>query len=92
MSAHFRFTVPPLEVGDRVKHVARDIFGYVEHVNGDVVTVNFAGKSMAVGRLGLEFCPTREQKQRAMRLIQRSWKNKKLRKSLGLPRYLGPDK
>lgn len=80
-----------LEVGDRVKHIVKDKFGFVEKVNGDTVTVNLGGESVVVDRAGVNYFPSPEQIEKGRRMIRRSWSDARLRREMGLPPYRGHD-
>ena len=78
---------PSLEVGDRVRHMAKDCFGFIHKINGDTLTVDIAGKLEAVDKAGVVYVPTREKVDAMKRLIRKSAlrSQKELRKKLGLP-------
>lgn len=92
IDAHGRWTPSTaLEVGDRVRHIVKDTYGFVEKVDGETLTVNIAGESVVVCEYGVAYAPTKERIERDKKLIRKSWKDKGLRAELGLPRYTGPD-
>lgn len=80
---------PPLEVGDRVKHLAKDTFGFIVKLNGTTATVSVGGEECVVEVWGLSYRPHRAKILQEAKLIRRSRKDKSLRAALGLPRFVG---
>jgi hypothetical protein len=80
---------PPIEVGDRVKHLVMDAFGTVVKLNGTTATVIIGGKDVVVDVKGVSYFPSLKKINQQKRLIDKSRKVKSLRAALGLPRFVG---
>lgn len=85
-----KWSPPPLEVGDRVKHQAKDAMGVIKALNGTTATVEISGESFVVDVAGLSYFPSREQIWKCLApLLRRSRKKKSIRRALGLPPFIG---
>lgn len=89
MGERFHYRPPPLVVGDRVRVIAKGVYGVIESVDGEFLVVKASdGKEYRRKALGLRHCPTKEQIANKCRQIQKSLRDKKLRWALGLPRVV----
>lgn len=80
---------PPIEVGDRVKHLAKEAIGYVWKLKGTTATVLLEGEACVVDVKGLSYRPSPNKIRQQMKLIRRSHRSKSLRAELGLPKHIG---
>lgn len=91
MADRFRYHPPPLGVGDRVRVIAKGVYGVVESVDGEFLVVQGSdGKEYRRKALGLRHCPTEKQIANKCRQMRLSRMNPELREALGLPRWHGP--